>query len=88
MADTKQKRPFPVSVGFSDKIVNAARGLGPNIFGNMGKSGEYDVELVVICPPFIVTEIEIQTIVELLGEAIRRVGHDYIVGTLRTKASL
>ena len=88
MADTRQKYPFPVSFGFCNRVVKAARRLGLNIFGSMGVSGKYDVELVVISPPFIITDIEIQTVVGLLGTAIKQVGQEYITAALLAKASL
>jgi hypothetical protein len=36
----------------------------------LGKTGEIDVELIIICPPYIVTREEVRTIVELLKTAI------------------
>jgi hypothetical protein len=48
-----------------------------NVLGNLGKTGELDVELVIISPPYIVTKAEIKSIVDLLRTAIDIVTRDY-----------
>jgi adenosylmethionine-8-amino-7-oxononanoate aminotransferase len=78
VADTEAVVPFDPACHFSDRIVDAARDLGLNILGNLGKTGEIDVEHVIVCPPYIVTEAEICKIVMLLKDAVMRVSREYI----------
>ena len=75
--DTATKTPFPREHNFSNRIVEVAAELGLNVLGNLSKAGEIDVELVIICPPYIVTREEIKTIVELLKTAVGIVTKEY-----------
>jgi adenosylmethionine-8-amino-7-oxononanoate aminotransferase len=75
--DTTTKKPFPREHNFSNHIVEVAAELGLNVLGNLGKTGELDVELVIISPPYIVTRAEIESIVGLLRTAIEIVTRDY-----------
>ena len=75
--DTATKTAFPREHNFSNRIVEVAAELGLNVLGNLGKTGEIDVELIIICPPYIVTREEVRTIVELLKTAIGIVTEEY-----------
>lgn len=75
--DTATKTPFPREHNFSNRIVEVAAELGLNVLGNLGKTGEIDVELIIICPPYIVTREEVRTIVGLLKTAIGIVKREY-----------
>lgn len=70
MLDCGAKTPFPGEDNFSNRIVEVAGEHGLNIIGNIGKTGLYDVELVIISPPYIVNSSEIEKIVQLLKGAI------------------
>jgi hypothetical protein len=43
----------------------------------LGKTGEIDVELVIVCPPYIATREEVRIIVELLKAAVGIVTKEY-----------
>ena len=75
--DTTTKTPFPREQNFSNRIVEVAAELGLNVLGNLGKTGELDVELVIISPPYIVTRAEIVSIVGLLRTAVEIVTKDH-----------
>jgi len=75
--DTEDRTPFPRQHSFSNRIVEVAAELGLNILGNLGKTGEIDVELVIISPPYIIVRKEVGTIVGLLKTAISRVTREY-----------
>lgn len=77
MLDPTKKIPFPVQHNFSTRIVEVAAQLGLNILGNLGKTGLYDVELIIIAPPYIVNKQEIKTIVQLLKASICVVADEY-----------
>lgn len=70
MLDPTQKIAFSGRKTFSNRIVDVAAELGLNIIGTIGKTGFYDVDFVIIAPPYIVTASEIRTIVCLLKTAI------------------
>jgi adenosylmethionine-8-amino-7-oxononanoate aminotransferase len=75
--DPRTKSPFPREHNFSNRIVEIAAELGLNVLGNLGKTGELDVELVIISPPYIVTRSEIEAIVDILKTAVGGVTRDY-----------
>jgi adenosylmethionine-8-amino-7-oxononanoate aminotransferase len=77
--DPIKKTSFPVELKFCDRIVEVAVELGLNVLGNLGKTGEIDVELIIISPPYIVNENEIKSIVGLLKEAVCIVTDEYRV---------
>lgn len=76
--DTKAKVPFPPSDKFCSSVVEVALDLGLNILGNLGQTGEYYVDHVIIAPPYIVQEQDLGEIVDLLREAIEQVALSYI----------
>jgi adenosylmethionine-8-amino-7-oxononanoate aminotransferase len=82
--NTKTKRPFPRQHNFSNRIVEVAAELGLNVLGNLGKTGELDVELVILSPPYIVTSAEIESIVDLLRTATGIVIDEYELRYCRT----
>lgn len=65
--------PPPREAKFGEKVVNRALQLGLNILGNLGVTGEVFVDHVILCPPYIVTEEELHSIVCILAEAIQDV---------------
>jgi adenosylmethionine-8-amino-7-oxononanoate aminotransferase len=77
VADTKEKNPFGVEDNFSNRIVETAMELGLNILGNLGETGKYYIDLVIISPPYIINQTEVRKIVELLKEAVLKVSDDY-----------
>jgi adenosylmethionine-8-amino-7-oxononanoate aminotransferase len=78
--DPIKKIPFPVELKFRDRIVEVAVEVGLNVLGNLGKTGEIDVELIIISPPHIVNENEIKSIVGRLKEAVCIVTDEYRAG--------
>ena len=77
MQDPEAMTPFDPADNFSNRIVQAALDLGLNVLGNLGKTGNVDVELIIISPPYIVTAEEIETIVSLLRQAILIVAAEF-----------
>lgn len=82
--DTELKTPFAREDNFSNRIVEVAAELGLNVLGNLGKTGELDVELIIISPPYIVTGEEIRSIVQLLKTAVRIVTEEYELRSCKT----
>ncbi|RFU78365.1 aminotransferase class-3 [Trichoderma arundinaceum] len=79
MRDPATRSPFPIEHNFSNRIVEVASELGLNILGNLGKTGKIDVELVILAPPYIITEDEIRAIVQLLKRAIVKVAEEHLL---------
>ncbi|KAJ3521425.1 hypothetical protein NM208_g13293 [Fusarium decemcellulare] len=71
--DPRNKIPFLASLRLCNRIVDKALGLGLNILGNLGETGEVHVDHVIISPPYIVTESELERMVGILREAIQAV---------------
>lgn len=70
VADKQSKTPFTPEADFSNTIVRNALKNGLNILGNLGHTGRYYIDHVIICPPYIVTESDLEQIVSLLRDAI------------------
>ncbi|KAF9883910.1 hypothetical protein FE257_002653 [Aspergillus nanangensis] len=70
VVDKESKASFPRELQLSNKIVENALKTGLNILGNLGHTGTYYVDHVIICPPYIVTARELEQIVSLLKAAI------------------
>ena len=85
--DPIEKAAFPIEHKFSDRIVEVAVELGLNVLGNLGKTGDIDVELIIISPPYIVTEDEIKSIVRLLRKAAGIATEEHVAkyGTRKVK---
>lgn len=73
MLDVATKQPFSRSDNFCGRVVETAMDLGLNILGNLGHSGELQVDHVILAPPYIVQEQDLMDMVGLLREAITRV---------------
>ncbi|KFY53122.1 hypothetical protein V496_07889 [Pseudogymnoascus sp. VKM F-4515 (FW-2607)] len=77
MLDPAKKTAFSAKDNFSNRIVEVAGQLGLDILGTLGKTGLYDMDFVIIAPPYIVTASEIKIIVKLLKKAICMVVDDF-----------
>lgn len=70
MRNAETKTPFPSGTQFCDRVVRKSLELGLSILGNLGVTGDVYVDHVLICPPYTVTEGDIERIVALLKQAI------------------
>jgi adenosylmethionine-8-amino-7-oxononanoate aminotransferase len=71
--DTRSKTPFPASMRLCHRIVDKALELGLNILGNLADTGDIHVDHVIISPPYVVNENELERMVGILREAIEGV---------------
>ncbi|CZR52076.1 related to alanine-glyoxylate aminotransferase AGT2 [Phialocephala subalpina] len=78
MLDRETQTPFHLDDDFSCKIKDTGLDVGLNVPSNMGFVGMQKIDTAAITPPYIVTETEIRTIVELLKIAIERVSEPYL----------
>jgi adenosylmethionine-8-amino-7-oxononanoate aminotransferase len=72
VADKDTKAPFPRSLRFVETLVAEAHAGGLVLWPNVGHANGDDGDLVMVAPPFIITEAEIDELVSRLEHAIRR----------------
>ncbi|KAJ5266825.1 hypothetical protein N7478_009633 [Penicillium angulare] len=72
------KTPFPIEANFCSQVVKQSLKMGLNILGNLGHTGEYQVDHIMLCPPYTVTDGELEEIVAILKAAIIRTGQPFM----------
>lgn len=83
--------PPPAEAKFCDRVVNRALDLGLNILGNLGVTGDVYVDLIILSPPYTVTEQELKDVVKLLVQAIQETTQEmrsWFDGSLRAPKKL
>jgi len=68
--DSSSDLPFPRAAHFAESLTRAALDARLIVWPNVGHRNGTDGDLVMLAPPFTVTDEEIDTIVERLGQAI------------------
>ncbi len=72
VADTITRAPFPRSQGFAETFTAAALAEGLVVWPNVGQADGTNGDLVMIAPPFVITEAEIGEIVQRFTRALER----------------
>jgi adenosylmethionine-8-amino-7-oxononanoate aminotransferase len=72
-ADAAHQVPFPRSEKFVERLVAAAMAEGLILWPNVGHVNGVDGDLVLIAPPFVITEEEIEQLCHRLVRALNRV---------------
>ncbi|KAL3495748.1 pyridoxal phosphate-dependent transferase [Aspergillus germanicus] len=80
--DKGLKTTFPPKIDFCTQVVRHSLESGLNILGNLGHTGEYQVDHVLVCPPYIVTESELEEIISLLKAAIVKTSQPFICSVM------
>jgi adenosylmethionine-8-amino-7-oxononanoate aminotransferase len=70
--DKATHAPFPRAARFAEAFTEAAHGEGLVVWPNVGHADGTNGDLVMIAPPFIITEPEIDEIVTLFGRTLER----------------
>lgn len=78
--DKNSKKAFSPKDNFCGKVVKNALSLGLNILGNLGHTGEYQVDHILVCPPYITTDAELENIVSILKAAILETSQPFAQG--------
>jgi hypothetical protein len=73
VADRETRAPFPRSARVAERVTAAAQEAGLMVWPNTGQADGTDGDLVVLAPPYIVTEEEIGEIVQRLTTALDNV---------------
>jgi adenosylmethionine-8-amino-7-oxononanoate aminotransferase len=72
VADRETKAPYPADTGFAVRVCAHCRQMGVLLYPGHGSVDGVRGDHVMIAPPYIVTEQQIQVIVETLSQAIQR----------------
>ncbi|RGP70744.1 hypothetical protein FSPOR_3763 [Fusarium sporotrichioides] len=71
--DRRRKTPFLASMRLCHKIVDKSLDLGLNVLGNLDQTGHVNVDHVIMSPPCVVTESDLERMVGILQTAIQAV---------------
>jgi adenosylmethionine-8-amino-7-oxononanoate aminotransferase len=72
VADPGTREPLPRSARLAETLTDAALEEGLVVWPNVGHADGRNGDLVMLAPPFIVTEDQIDEMLELLTRALRR----------------
>src|SRR6267142_1673075 len=70
--DKASRAPFPRSAKFAERFADAALAAGMTVWPNVGHADGTNGDLVMVAPPFIVTEAEIGEIVSRFTTALEK----------------
>ncbi|HEV7605378.1 MAG TPA: aspartate aminotransferase family protein [Candidatus Limnocylindrales bacterium] len=70
VADRASREPFPRTARIAESVVAAARDRGVLVYSGTGNANGIDGDTILLGPPFVVTEAELDNIVEVLAESI------------------
>jgi adenosylmethionine-8-amino-7-oxononanoate aminotransferase len=70
VADPITKRPFTRTARVVERVVRAARDRGVLLYSGTGVADGVDGDVVVLGPPFVITDAEIDRLTDVLAEAI------------------
>jgi adenosylmethionine-8-amino-7-oxononanoate aminotransferase len=73
VGDPHTRDPLPRSAGFAESFTQAALDAGLVVWPNIGHADGLNGDLVMLAPPFVVTEDQIDEIVQLFTRALRDV---------------
>ena len=73
VADRTTREPFPRAVRVTEAVVQGARDRGVLVYSGTGNANGIDGDTILLGPPFVVTDAELERIATVLGEAIEAV---------------
>ncbi len=74
VADRETKTPYPPEIHFSQRVADAAFARGLIIYPGSGSVDGESGDHLMLGPPFVITEAEMDKVVDLLYQAIQAVG--------------
>jgi hypothetical protein len=72
VADRATRRPFPRSARLIESVVAQARKSGLLLYHGTGNADGTNGDTVLVGPPFVITDAELVSIADRLGEAVDR----------------
>ncbi len=73
VADRATREPFPRAARVTEAVVRAARERGVLVYSGTGCANGVDGDTILLGPPFVVTDAELERLVEVLAESIELV---------------
>jgi len=70
VADRETRAPFPRAARVKERVVAAARERGVLVYSGTGNADGVDGDTILLGPPFVVTDDQLDRIVDVVGEAI------------------
>ncbi|MDO8485962.1 MAG: aminotransferase class III-fold pyridoxal phosphate-dependent enzyme, partial [Candidatus Limnocylindrales bacterium] len=70
VADRASREPFLRTARITEAVVRAARDRGLLVYSGTGNANGVDGDTILLGPPFVITDAELEQVVERLGEAI------------------
>ena len=70
VADRETRQPFARTARVTERVVTAAREAGVLVYSGTGNANGTDGDTILLGPPFVVTDAEIERIVEVVRSAI------------------
>jgi adenosylmethionine-8-amino-7-oxononanoate aminotransferase len=70
VADRSSREPFPRAARITESVVAGARDRGVLLYSGTGNANGVDGDTILLGPPFVVTEPELERIVAVLAESI------------------
>jgi adenosylmethionine-8-amino-7-oxononanoate aminotransferase len=70
VAERDTRAPFPRAARLTETVVRAARERGVLVYSSTGCADGVDGDLIVLGPPFVITETEMQRVATVLAEAV------------------
>jgi adenosylmethionine-8-amino-7-oxononanoate aminotransferase len=71
VADQESRTPLPRSAGFAETLTAAALEAGLVVWPNGGQAVPPDGDVVMLAPPFVISEDQIEELAQLLEHALR-----------------
>jgi hypothetical protein len=68
--DRESREAFPRTARLTERIIAAARERGLLVYSGTGMADGVDGDVILLGPPFVITDSEIDRIVEVLGDAV------------------
>jgi adenosylmethionine-8-amino-7-oxononanoate aminotransferase len=68
--DRATRRPFPRATRLTEAVVRGARDAGVLVYSGTGNANGVDGDTILLGPPFVITDAEIERIVATVGSAI------------------
>jgi adenosylmethionine-8-amino-7-oxononanoate aminotransferase len=70
VADRETRRPFPRAARVAEGVLSAARERGVLVYLGTGNADGVDGDTILLGPPFVITDDELQRVAEVLAESI------------------
>jgi hypothetical protein len=68
--DRETRRPFARAARLTEAVVRAARDAGVLVYSGTGNANGIDGDMILLGPPFVVTDAEVERIVDVVGSAV------------------